>query len=163
MIRHWTTRIASGACLASAMLWVLSVVGAFLTLALNPWDHHLSPTPEFRVGVWSGFSLPHPVRGLCNPDPVLVFFNQIDGRYRGSLYTVEGDPHPPVVTRVDWGFPRIYYRHFRYDKAVEWTLMVSLWYPLILFAIGPVVWGVSRWKCFLAKVEPKPEQTMGNA
>ena len=51
MNRRWTARIANGACLASAMLWVLSLIASFLTFALNPWDHNVSPTPDFRIGV----------------------------------------------------------------------------------------------------------------
>lgn len=144
------------------MLWVFSLIASFLTFALNPWDHNVSPTPDFRIGVWSGFSRMDPVLGFCSSDPVLVFFNQIDGPYRGSLITVEGDPHPPAVTRVDWEFPRIYYRHIRYDTAVEWTLMVSLWYPLILCAIGPFVWGVSRWRRSRVNVGLNLEHSRGN-
>ncbi|MEK6259077.1 MAG: hypothetical protein AABP62_10725 [Planctomycetota bacterium] len=162
MIRHWTSRIANGACLASAMLWVFSLSVTFLTFALNPWGNHLTINPDFRVGVWSGFSLDL-VLGFSGTDPVLVFFNRNEGPYRGSLITVEGDPHPPVVTGVDWEFPRIYYRHIRWDDSLTWTLMVSLWYPLILFAIGPLIWGVSRWRHSHAKVEPKPDQSAGNA
>ena len=145
------------------MLWVFSLIAAFLTLALNPWDHRVTLTPDFRFGVWSGFSHLNPVLGFSCSDPVLVFFNQNEGPYRGSLITVEGDPHPPMVTGVDWEFPRIYYRRIRWDDSLTWTLMVSLWYPLILFAIGPLIWGVSRWRHSHATVEPKPEQSTGNA
>lgn len=154
MTLHWTTRYAKGACLASAVLWTLSLIASFLTLALNPWDHCVTLTPDFRIGVWSGFG------GM---DPVLVFFNEDIGPYRGSLITVEGDPQPPVVTRVDWEFPRIYYRHIRWDDSLTWTLMVSLWYPLILLAIGPLIWGVSRWRHSHAQIEPKLKQSTGNA
>jgi hypothetical protein len=38
-------------------------------------------------------------------------------------------------------FPGIYYRHFEWlDDRPIWTLMVSLWYPIGLFAILPAVW-----------------------
>lgn len=154
MTQHWTTHINNGACLASALFWVFSLIAAFLTLTLNPWDHRVALTPDFRFAVWSGFS---------GTDPVLVFFNQNEGPYRGSLITVEGDPRPPVVSSFDWEFPRIYYRHIRRDDSIEWTLMVSLWYPLIVFAIGPVAWGASRWKCSRAKTARNPDQRRDNA
>jgi hypothetical protein len=134
------------------MLWVLSFVAALLTLVLNPWDHRLTFTQDCRFGVWSGFG---------SVDPVLVFFNEDLGPYRGSLITVEGDPQPPVVTRVDWEFPRIYYRHIRGNGFLTWTLMVSLWYPMTLLAIGPLVWRVSRQKHTHAQVEPNPKQASG--
>ena len=162
MIRHWPTRLANGACPASAVLWLLSLIAAVLTLALNPWDHHVTINPDCRLGVWSGFS-----DGI---DPVLVFFNRQvgcdhdHGPYRGSLITVEGDPWPPVVTGVDWDFPRIYYRHIRsgWDDSVVWTLMVSLWYPLILCAIGPIIWGVFRWRRSRASCELNGEPPRDN-
>ena len=136
------------------MLWVFSLISVLLTAALNPWDCHLAITPNLRVGVWAAFS---------HHDPSLVFFNEREGPYRGSLITIVGDPNPPVVTRVDWEFPRIYYRHIRSDDAVTWTLMVSLWYPLILFAIGPFVWGVSRWRRSRVNVGLNLEHSRGNA
>ena len=158
MIRHWPTRLANGACLTSATLWLLSLIAAFLTPALNPLDHHVTINPDCRLGVSSVFN------GSNFPDPVLVCFNHEQGPYRGSLITVDGDPRPPVVTGVDWEFPRIYYRHIhsRRDDSVIWTLMVSLWYPLILFAIGPLVWGVSRWRRSRVKVELSPEPSTEN-
>lgn len=162
MNRHWPTRLANGACLTSAVLWLLSLFAAGLSIRLNPWDHHMTLAADFHVGVWSGFSRVDPVLGLCFSDPVLVFFNHNEGPYAGSLTTIEGDPHAPVVTRGDWEFPRIYYRHIQYETAAEWTLMVSLWYPLMYFSIGPVIWGVMRWRRGRANHELNPEPPTGN-
>ena len=161
MTRHWSTRLANGACLTSAVLWVLSLFAVLMSFKLNPWDHHVLLTHDFRVGVWSGFSRSDPLLVFCPPDPVLVFFNHNGGPYTGDLITIDGDPQAPVVTCSDWEFPRIYYRHIQYETAAEWTLMVSLWYPLMYFAIGPIIWGVLRWRRSRANCELNREPPGG--
>jgi len=41
--------------------------------------------------------------------------------------------------------PGIYYRHFEWEKEpVVWTVMVSLWYPILLLAVFPVLWIIRR-------------------
>jgi hypothetical protein len=43
-------------------------------------------------------------------------------------------------------FPGIYYRHFEWWRQTLpwWTLRVSLWYPITLFAMLPVWWSIRR-------------------
>ena len=45
-------------------------------------------------------------------------------------------------------FPGIYYREFdwKIHGAPYWTLRVSLWYPILLFAILPAWWGFRRYR-----------------
>ena len=81
----------------------------------------------------------------------IVFFNNVEyGPYHGSIIQLSDDKgiaHP----RIDkngfgdtWG---IYYRHFRWLDSgdVIWTVMISLAYPLVVFAVLPVTWGWCRW------------------
>ena len=97
--------------------------------ALNPWDHYVSFSPSFHVGVWG--------RWL---DLRLVFFNEAGyGPYRGSIIDLEGaSPFDRKIFVGDtWG---VYYRYFHYRTGETlWTLMVSVWYPLAIFALAPAI------------------------
>ncbi|MDB5392332.1 MAG: hypothetical protein JWM11_7978 [Planctomycetaceae bacterium] len=112
----------------------LSVISGMLFLcgfAANPWEHYLSFNKSFHVGVWNR-----------EFDSRIVFFNDAEyGPYRGSLIGLEGsDPSldPQIRAFGDtWG---IYYRDLRWPDERLWTLMVSLWYPIILFALPPIMW-----------------------
>ena len=52
--------------------------------------------------------------------------------------------------------PGIYYRHFIWGKqtAPWWTLRVSLWYPIVLFAILPLFWMIRRKGFWFTKTMP---------
>ena len=125
------------AMLACTMLLWLS---AFV---VNPWDHSLSVTSDFHVGIWGGFD------GL--PVGNVVFFNNKEyGPYRGSIITLSGDDGglPPSLQATAWGPAYgVYYRHFHWlDSGTNlWTLMVSLAYPFALFSVLPVAWLWCRW------------------
>ncbi|HKW30741.1 MAG TPA: hypothetical protein VJT54_15510 [Verrucomicrobiae bacterium] len=49
--------------------------------------------------------------------------------------------------------PGVYFRHWQMHDQVRplWTLMVSLWYPLVLFSILPVLWIFRRWHLWRLK------------
>jgi hypothetical protein len=157
----------------SAILAVCTLILWLLTFSLNPWDHKVSLTKKFHVGVWEGFSGDTLGR--------LVIFNDAKyGPYRGSIVSLANEKYPskPVwVWRIgeDYGigkeidfddkgeieltetaadFPGIYYRHFLWAKNVQplWTLMMSLWYPLFLFSILPVIWLIRRWRSRSLKI-----------
>ena len=130
-----TLKIAT--CLSTAMLTVM-VVLFVAGIWINPRDHHLSLSDTFHVSV-SG-------RGW---DIRLVFFNDAEyGPYSGSVIGVvdnQGNVYPPLEREVSFGDTAgIYYRYFRWSGATLWTLMLSLWYPIALFAILPLLWWVFR-------------------
>jgi hypothetical protein len=133
---RWFNRAA----LASAVLLACTVALWLVAFFLNPAERHLAVTESFRVGVWGG-----PICGR------LVFFNTADGPYHGSIIALsdgQGNSHPRLRARGwgdSWG---VYYRHFYFFDSGEtvWTLMISLLYPLALFAILPVAWAWRRWR-----------------
>lgn len=98
---------------------------------LNPWDHYLTLGPSFHVGVWKG-----------GDGSAIVFFNDAEhGPYRGSITGLVGYVDPTLVHKSGFGLSYgIYYRYFQWTHATLWTLMVSLWYPLVAFSILPAAW-----------------------
>jgi hypothetical protein len=159
----------------SAILAACTFVLWLLTFAITPWDHKISLTKEFHISVWSGF----------NGDTLgrLVFFNNAQyGPYRGSIMNFGGENTHEVQSgwfyanhHYDFGqitstnsngtidrlklcdLPGIYFRHFQFHDQANtlWTLMLSLWYPLILFSILPVVWIFSCWRSKRSKLKAK--------
>lgn len=113
----------------SGGLFIIMVVLAIASVWINPWSHHLSLTSDFHAGVWG--------RGW---DIRLVFFNDTDyGPYRGSMIGVfddQGNIHPPLRKDVRFGDTAgVYYRYFRWADATLWTLMVMIWYPIVVFSV----------------------------
>jgi hypothetical protein len=117
--------VVSTVMLAFAVL--LFLAGYFF----HPSDYSLTVSDDCHVGVWG--------RGF---DSRIVFFNDREyGPYRGSiigLTDADGNLYPPLEEKAafgdSWG---IYYRYFRWSDSTLWTLMVSLWYAISLFAIVP--------------------------
>ena len=77
-------------------------------------------------------------------DSRLVLFNDAEyGPYRGSiigLVDADGSIYPPLEREESFGDSwGVYYRHFQWSDSTLWTLMVTLWYPIALFAIMPFV------------------------
>jgi hypothetical protein len=109
------------------MSLLLAFVGAFT----NPRKHFVSIGNSFHISV-SNIGL----------DSRIVFFNDSDyGPYRGSIISIADGPQPKSVGIGDaWG---LYYRHFEWPAQRLWTLMISLWYPIVLFAMMLVV---SLWR-----------------
>ena len=73
------------------------------------------------------------------------FFSDKDGPYHGSIIALSS-PKKPVerIFSKQQGFGDtlgIYYRYFRWadSGAVLWTLSVSLFYPMIVFAVLPAI------------------------
>ncbi|QDT99913.1 hypothetical protein V144x_54270 [Gimesia aquarii] len=120
-----TNRKFNIACLISTVLMVSTLVLYLAEPVL--WRHRVSFRHDFHVSVWR-----------CN----IAFFNDVEyGPYHGSVLFLDNDYSD--LDRLDhWG-PSfgIYYRYFRWrDGVVLWTLMIGLWYPLLLFMILPAVW-----------------------
>ncbi|MEX0702389.1 MAG: hypothetical protein WD069_09865 [Planctomycetales bacterium] len=119
--------------MGSTFMLAIAVLLFLAGYLLSPWDHFLSFSDDFHVGVWG--------RGL---DSRIVFFNDVEyGPYCGSiigLIDADGNVHPPREREEafgdSWG---IYYRYFQWPESTLWTLMVSLWYAVAVFAIMPSV------------------------
>ena len=152
------------ASLASAAFALFAVALWLATFAVSPWDHRVSLTDRFHVSVWSGFSGDTLGR--------LVIFNDAKyGPYRGSIMAIGGEgTHEEFsglrISDYDFGritftnrngtidrlrlcdLPGIYFRHFDiHDQAhTLWTIMISLWYPLVVFSILPAAWLFRRWR-----------------
>ncbi|WP_231742343.1 hypothetical protein, partial [Stieleria varia] len=129
-VAHRTFKIAT---VFSTLMLAISILLFIVGYIVSPWDYHFSFSDDSHVGVWT--------RGL---DSRLVFFNDAEyGPYRGSiigLVDADGNVYPPLEREEafgdSWG---IYYRYFKSSDSTIWTLMVTLWYPIVLFAIMPLV------------------------
>ena len=110
---------------------VLAVL-VFVTSCLHgPWHSHLSFGQNAHVTVWT--------RGA---DSRIAFFSDADhGPYYGSVIALtdaDGNVSPPLQKEESFGDSwGIYYRYFQWSDSTLWTLMVSLWYPILLFAMIP--------------------------
>lgn len=155
--------------LVSAFL-VICTVGLWLaTFTITPWDHKISFTQDFHVSVWKGFSGDTLGR--------LVIFNDAEyGPYRGSIMRLSEENTQETQSGwhagdYDFGqiiytnrddtidklkacdLPGIYFRHWKIHDQVRplWTLMVSLWYPLVLFSLLPIIWIFHQWRLRCSK------------
>lgn len=124
-------RIATWAC---TVLLALTVAFAVSSHWLNPWSHRLSFGNHFHVSVFWSHDL----------DIRLVFFNDANyGPYKGSMMSIVGAP--PIDEKRAFGDTAgIYYRYFRDGPDTLWTLMLSIWYPAVLFSLLPGWYGLRR-------------------
>jgi hypothetical protein len=66
------------------------------------------------------------------------FNDQEYGPYGGSIITfADGEGRSALEVNTGFDCPGIYYRYFRFRQIQYelWTLMVSLWYPLVVFGL----------------------------
>jgi len=121
----------------SAILLAMVVVAFVAGYSFTAWDYSILIGDATNVGLWS--------RGL---DSRLALFNDKEyGPYCGSIIGIvgpDGKTYPPLRHEEyfgdSWG---VYYRYFQwYDGYELWTLMISLWYPLVLFGIMPIGWAI---------------------
>ena len=155
-------QIFNVACLASSVLVVLTLFLWVAALQVSPSEHFLSLADNFHVSVCKGYSGDMPGR--------LVFFNRTNGPFMGGIISLANpnDP-PPVGWTWRWGnyelgrstrvcnkcaiseqfcyLPGMRFRHIGWSDNPQpiWTLLVSFFYPVLLFSILPVVWFVRRW------------------
>ena len=130
-----TRRLIKFVTVLSTVLLVLTVLLFLAGFVINPWEHYLSIGDDFHVS----FS----ARGLVSR---IIFFNDAEyGPYRGSIIQLVDDRGNafPKLKREEafgdsWG---IYYRYFEWSRSGSrlWTLMVTLWYPIIIFATLPSI------------------------
>ena len=81
----------------------------------------------------------------------MIFFNIKDGPYICGTIALSdgpGESHPRYLARGWDDSFGVYFHHFYFFDSGKtvWTLMISLLYPLALFAILPLVWGWRRWR-----------------
>ena len=157
------------ATFASTILLCGTIILLVAAFFVNPKGQKISLTNNFHVSVWEGFG--GDIIGR------LVFFNNAEyGPYSGSIMRFGGESDKEArwgwsVGNYDLGgittinpkgnvdklgfctLPGIYFRHWKiHDEARSlWTLMVSLWYPLFLFSILPVIWSICYWRSRCAK------------
>lgn len=124
--------------IATTISWALLVTTFLLWIAafwIDPWSHRISLGDNFHISVG----------GSDWWDVSLVVFNDAEyGPYRGSIIGFsdnEGHSFPKFDREIyygdTWG---VYYRYFRWlDQSVLWTLMVSLWYFIIVFSMLPLI------------------------
>jgi hypothetical protein len=72
----------------------------------------------------------------------LVFFNQAVPFFGGTI----GFAGDKTVSEKGWDGCGIYFRIVKDTKRADswWTFMISLWYPVIIFGILPIVFVVKR-------------------
>jgi hypothetical protein len=118
----------------SAFFLGLSLLLAIAARLLDPWtEHSISLRPKLYVGV--GQAYPSDIVGR-----VAIFNDRESGPYRGNIIALPGGGSS-LLERSSFGDAwGIYYRHFRWPNYEVWTLMVSLAYPIWLFALLPIAW-----------------------
>ena len=85
----------------------------------------------------------------------MVFFNQ-KVPYMGSITSFTGDEN---VKETGCDFYGIYFRTIHYtDKKYwdQWTLIISLWYPIMLFGILPAIFVVKKLRNLKSASTQKP-------
>ncbi len=130
------TRAFRFLCVAWFVLSCLTVILLVLSLAMNPWDHRISLSDDFHVGLWAGRA---------------VFFNDAEyGPYRGSIIGLtdsDGNADPPLEREIKWGDSLgVYFRYFRWPDSTLWTLMVSLLWPLAIFGLPTAICVCVWWR-----------------
>jgi hypothetical protein len=121
--------IFNSVTMVSTVMLALTVLLFVTGYVIGPWSPTLSLRHDFHLRVWN--------RG---PNSRLVFFNDAEyGAYCGSIIgLVDADGVDRSLEREEW-FDAwgIYYRFFQWPDYKLWTLMVTLWYPIVLFAFAP--------------------------
>lgn len=129
-----THRAIQYATWGSVIAWCATMMLTIASHWLNPRDHRISLRSDLHVGIGN------------TPGPLLVIFNDpVHGPYYGSIVGLtdsDGNLHPRDLKCT--GFTSIlgiYYRHFLWADSgtTLWTLMLSLFTPLVLFAILPTI------------------------
>jgi hypothetical protein len=112
----------------------------FLSLYAYVWIGNPNPHSNESGIHWShvslGYNINIAVTKLWGGN--LVFFNQ-SMPYTGSIISMAGDKS---VNEIGWDGWGTYFRHITHTLEKEkdwWTLMISLWYPIIIFGIPPSV------------------------
>ena len=121
-------RIFDVVTLISAVLFVCVLLLLIVSHWIDPHEHHVSFSEDFHVSVY---------------DRHLAFFNVSEyGPYTGSIIALDIGGVMPSIKKVSFGYTfGIYYRYFKWADTndVLWTLLINLWYLLVLFSALPVI------------------------
>jgi hypothetical protein len=130
------------ATVVSAILLCINLLLAMVGAFTDPRDLFVSISDSFHVSIMN-----------MGTDSRIVFFNDSDyGPYRGSIISVTDGSQPRTVAIGDtWG---LYYRHFEWPTQRLWTIMISVWYP-ILFSAMVLVASLLRRTTFNKDANPK--------
>src|SRR6266496_317564 len=112
------TRIA----VASGIGCCLLTFAMFVSYRLDMKRHGVAVTPSFHFCLFGGGA----------------WFYSDEWPYNGSIIQINGQP--PISRKSGLDFPGVYYRYFRFPAHTTWSLMLSLWYPIVLLAILPALW-----------------------
>jgi hypothetical protein len=163
MTRRWFKTIS----LISGVFLGLTLGLTIAAFWLSPWKQHLTITDSFHIGLFRGLggdligritffndSEYGPYRGSIiglvdeqgnllyeggRAQPIRRFFWSV-GDHGILCRTYVDERGEPVQKESSCDLPGIYYRRFEWSETVLWTLMVSFWYPLFLFALLPCLW-----------------------
>jgi hypothetical protein len=140
------------ALMTSAVVWGLLALMLPISYRLDIWKHYVAITSRFHIGFFQGgvwfYSHDKPYMGsIMNigappTHEVSRVWRTSHGDYGVALSTFIGEQGEIVDKMTACTLPGIYFRHFQVHGEVLplWTLMVSLWYPLLLSAILPSFW-----------------------
>ncbi len=161
MTRRYFTITALISCVFLGFTLLLTIA----SLWLNPWKQHLTITDSFHIGLFRWYQ-----DALIGR---IVFFNDGKyGPYEGSVIALVdnevkrtrpirkcfwsvgdygisnvdyvNEQGEPVLKRRACDLPGIYYRRIVWPDTSLWTISVSLWYPMLLFALLPGFWTVCK-------------------
>jgi hypothetical protein len=131
---------------------------------LNPWKQRLTITDSFHIGLFRWFQndligrivffndseygpYEGSIIGLVDKEGNLLYeggrarpipkHSWSIGDYGISNVDYVNEQGEPVLKKRACNFPGIYYRRFVWPDTSLWTLSVSFWYPLLLFALLP--------------------------
>jgi hypothetical protein len=108
--------------IASAIVCCLLVAAFLVSYHLDVRRHCIAITPNLHVGLFDGGT----------------WLYSDEWPYRGGILEIAG--YPSVVSKTGFDFPGIYYRYFRSASHRSWSLMLSFWYPIVLFVSPTAVW-----------------------
>jgi len=117
----------------------MSVVMLVITIALSMMSYWIKDPRKQYITIGSNLHIT--VNDGINSDAIgrLVLFNNSSyGPYRGSILWLNKPPN--LIERHFGDTGGIYFRYFKTNQGVLWTLMISFWYPLICFMIAPAFW-----------------------
>ena len=124
-------RFIATASITSQILIAILLVVFLLGFVASPSKHFLSMTDSIHVGVWN--------RGFDSR--IVVFNDDQNGPYRGSINGLvgnDGEVYPKIVQQRAFGDAYgVYYRFIQRADSSDWTFMISIWYPIAMFAIIP--------------------------
>lgn len=123
-------------CVALIAFCSLSVLLLAASFAIDPLQQRISLAADFHISLLRG--------RVC-------FFNDAEyGPYCGSIIGIvdeDGNTYPPLEREIAWGDSwGVYYRYFRWADSKLWTLMVSLWWPIVVFGLPAVVCSGIWWR-----------------